>query len=228
MRSDTVRLGEPDRNHRLAHAAQGPPASNVRRAWAVASVKILAPRIGLWTNRPVPEQLRCLTISNPTRCPPRVSGLGLVLATSLTLAGCAPRSRPTSPPAPPNDPTSAPYAPYSLPPATASPPPVAFPSRAERPPSPIPPDAGYCSAQYQSQFGWPDPDKAARVCKCESGGNPRAVSRNGRYAGLFQFARDSWEQSGKGDVLDPYTNSLRAFELWRRRGWRPWPHCSRD
>jgi hypothetical protein len=85
----------------------------------------------------------------------------------------------------------------------------------------------YCSASYQAQFGWPDPEKAARVCRCESRGNPRVVSRNGRYMGLFQFSRATWRSVGGGDPFDPATNSERAYRLWQRRGWQPWPVCGR-
>lgn len=86
---------------------------------------------------------------------------------------------------------------------------------------------GYCSASFQRQFGWPDPEKAARVCQCESGGDPQVVSRNGLYHGLFQFSRDTWEHLGGGDVFDPELNSRRAFELFEKRGWKPWPACAR-
>ena len=88
--------------------------------------------------------------------------------------------------------------------------------------------AGYCSASYQAQFGWPDPVKAAHVCRCESKGNPRAVSHNGLYAGLFQFSRATWQSVGRdGDPFDPASNSEHAYRLWRRRGWGPWPTCGR-
>jgi len=87
--------------------------------------------------------------------------------------------------------------------------------------------AGYCSASYQAQFGWADPAKAAKVCRCESGGNPRAVSRNKLYAGLFQFSRETWVSVGGGDPFDPATSSEHAHRLWRRRGWKPWPVCGR-
>ena len=85
----------------------------------------------------------------------------------------------------------------------------------------------YCSASYQAQFGWADPEKAARVCRCESSGNPRALSRNGLYAGLFQMSRATWNSLGGGDPFDPMTNSQRAHRLWQRRGFRPWPTCGR-
>gem|GEM_PF-3040932 len=95
-------------------------------------------------------------------------------------------------------------------------------------PGPAVPSEGYCSARFQASIGWPDPDRAARVCRCESSGNPRAVSRDGRYAGLFQFSRQSWEALGGGDVFDPRLNSERALQLWRARGWTPWPRCGRQ
>lgn len=89
------------------------------------------------------------------------------------------------------------------------------------------PSDGYCSESFQRSVGWPDPERAARVCQCESSGNPRAVSPNGRYAGLFQFSRASWESLGGGDIFDPRLNSQRALQLWSKRGWKPWPSCSR-
>jgi Transglycosylase-like domain len=85
----------------------------------------------------------------------------------------------------------------------------------------------YCSAAYQARFGWADPEKAARVCRCESKGNPHAVSPNGLYAGLFQFSRATWRSVGAGDPFDPATNSEHAYRLFSRRGWRPWPVCGR-
>lgn len=87
--------------------------------------------------------------------------------------------------------------------------------------------ASYCTAQFQSQFGWDDPGKAARVCQCESDGNPQARSRNGLYMGLFQFSADAWRGLGGGDPFDPWVNSHHAHKLWSKKGWRPWPHCGR-
>lgn len=89
------------------------------------------------------------------------------------------------------------------------------------------PAAAYCSASYQAAVGWPDPEKASRVCACESRGNPRALSRDGLYAGLFQFSRGTWESVGGGDAFDPRTNSEHALRLWKKRGWQPWPVCGR-
>jgi hypothetical protein len=91
-------------------------------------------------------------------------------------------------------------------------------------PSTVPSD-GFCSPGYQAQFGWPDPEKAAQVCHCESSGNPRATSPNGKYAGLFQFSEATWNELGGGPVFDPAHNSAQAYRLFQRRGWKPWPHC---
>ncbi len=40
----------------------------------------------------------------------------------------------------------------------------------------------------------------ARIAQCESGGDPKAVSRDGRYRGKYQFLRSTWESlGGTGD-----------------------------
>ncbi len=88
------------------------------------------------------------------------------------------------------------------------------------------PRTGYCSPGYQAQFGWPDPEEAARVCHCESSGNPRAVSPGGRHAGLFQFSEATWRELGGGPVFDPAHNSRQAVRLFQSRGWSPWPACA--
>src|SRR5829696_7734425 len=36
----------------------------------------------------------------------------------------------------------------------------------------------------------------ATIAQCESGGNPRIVSPNGRYFGKYQFSRATWEALG--------------------------------
>lgn len=91
----------------------------------------------------------------------------------------------------------------------------------------VPPAGGFCSAEFQAQFGWPDPARAATICQCESGGRSHAVSANGKYRGLFQFSEATWKHWGSGSVFDPYDNSAAAFRLFTKRGWKPWPHCSR-
>ncbi len=76
------------------------------------------------------------------------------------------------------------------------------------------------------------PAVLVRIAECESGGNPRAVSPDGRYRGKFQFTRGTWKDyGGRGD--DPAEASERhqdriALRLYRARGTSPWPTCSKQ
>ena len=67
-----------------------------------------------------------------------------------------------------------------------------------------------------------------RIAKCESGGNPRAVSPNGKYRGKWQFTRSTWRRlGGKGDPAkaSERTQDRLALKLYRREGVKPWPAC---
>lgn len=73
------------------------------------------------------------------------------------------------------------------------------------------------------------PRVLARIAKCESGGNPRAVSPNGLYRGKYQFMRSTWKANG-GRTRDPIDASEAhqdrvALRLYRARGTAPWPSC---
>jgi peptidoglycan hydrolase-like protein with peptidoglycan-binding domain len=68
-----------------------------------------------------------------------------------------------------------------------------------------------------------------RIAKCESGGNPRAVSPDGRYRGKYQFDRATWKAwGGTGDpAAAPESVQDRiALKLYRARGTAPWPNCA--
>jgi peptidoglycan hydrolase-like protein with peptidoglycan-binding domain len=68
-----------------------------------------------------------------------------------------------------------------------------------------------------------------RIARCESGGNPRAVSPDGRYRGKFQFDRETWRAwGGTGDpAAAPESVQDRiALKLYRARGTAPWPNCA--
>ncbi len=68
----------------------------------------------------------------------------------------------------------------------------------------------------------------ARIAQCESGGNPAAVSRNGRYRGKYQFSRATWRSlGGTGDpAAAPEAEQDRlAAALYAREGVAPWPSC---
>jgi hypothetical protein len=68
-----------------------------------------------------------------------------------------------------------------------------------------------------------------RIAQCESGGNPRAVSRDGRYRGKFQFDLATWRSlGGKGDpakAAESVQDRL-ALKLYRQRGTAPWANCA--
>jgi hypothetical protein len=68
-----------------------------------------------------------------------------------------------------------------------------------------------------------------RIAECESGGNPTAVSADGRYRGKYQFDMPTWESmGGTGDPADA-PESLQdrlAVKLYNLRGTAPWGHCA--
>lgn len=68
------------------------------------------------------------------------------------------------------------------------------------------------------------------LARCESGGNPRAVSSNGSYRGLYQFSFGTWRGvGGSGDPIDasPSEQTHRAQILYSRSGRSPWPVCGK-
>ena len=68
------------------------------------------------------------------------------------------------------------------------------------------------------------------IAACESGGNPRAVSPDGTYRGLYQFDYQTWQSvGGSGDpaAASPAEQDRRAAILYSQRGASPWPVCGR-
>jgi Transglycosylase-like domain/Putative peptidoglycan binding domain len=66
------------------------------------------------------------------------------------------------------------------------------------------------------------------IAECESGGDPTAVSRTGRYRGKYQFSMDTWqEMGGEGDPAQAseWVQDRIALRLYRRQGTSPWPNC---
>jgi hypothetical protein len=73
------------------------------------------------------------------------------------------------------------------------------------------------------------PAVLVRIARCESGGNPRAVSRDGRYRGKYQFLRSTWRAlGGTGDpaAAPEWRQDQLALRLYRRSGTRPWANCA--
>ena len=72
------------------------------------------------------------------------------------------------------------------------------------------------------------PPQLQAIAQCESGGNPRAVSADGTYRGLFQFDSGTWASvGGSGDpAAAPASEQYRrAAILYARAGSSPWPVC---
>lgn len=72
------------------------------------------------------------------------------------------------------------------------------------------------------------PAHLAAIAACESGGNPQAVSADGRYHGLFQFDQGTW--NAVGGQGDPAAASVaeqvkRAEILYAQSGPGQWPVC---
>jgi hypothetical protein len=67
-----------------------------------------------------------------------------------------------------------------------------------------------------------------RIARCESGGDPHAISSNGAYRGKYQFDRSTWRSmGGHGDPAraSEAEQDRRALALYRARGTAPWPVC---
>lgn len=73
-------------------------------------------------------------------------------------------------------------------------------------------------------------DVWAKLAQCESGGRPNAVSRSGKYFGLYQFSLKTWRGIGEtGNPID-YSGEYQlaaAKRLQARSGWGQWPTCAR-
>jgi len=78
--------------------------------------------------------------------------------------------------------------------------------------------------------GQPTEEQWYRLRMCESTDNPRAISPQGWYRGLYQFDLRTWQGvGGSGDPIeaDRSEQDLRARLLYASRGSSPWPTCGR-
>ena len=67
-----------------------------------------------------------------------------------------------------------------------------------------------------------------KIAACESGGDPTAVSPDGRYRGKYQFSRPTWRGlGGEGDPAKApeWLQDRLAAKLYRQSGASPWPNC---
>lgn len=68
-----------------------------------------------------------------------------------------------------------------------------------------------------------------RIARCESGGDPTAVSADRRYRGKYQFSRATWRyMGGTGDpaMASEAEQDRRAAKLLAQAGTSPWPNCA--
>ncbi len=68
------------------------------------------------------------------------------------------------------------------------------------------------------------------IARCESHGDPRAISAGGRYRGKYQFSFSTWRSvGGKGDPAkaSETEQDRRAAILYRTGGPGHWPVCGR-
>jgi hypothetical protein len=69
----------------------------------------------------------------------------------------------------------------------------------------------------------------AQLRACESGGNYGINTGNGYY-GAYQFNAQTWRSVGGTGLPHqnpPHVQDEMATRLYERRGWQPWPSCSR-
>ena len=80
------------------------------------------------------------------------------------------------------------------------------------------------------QHPTPTPEQWAALRMCESSNRTNAVSRTGKYRGLYQFDLPTWKSVG--GVGDPAQATRaeqhrRASILHSKRGWQPWFTCGK-
>jgi uncharacterized protein YabE (DUF348 family) len=95
---------------------------------------------------------------------------------------------------------------------------------------PAPPRQAQTSSAPRQSTGGADGLNWPALARCESGGNPRAVSPTGKYRGLYQFSLATWRSvGGQGDPIDNSAGeqTYRAKVLYNRSGAGQWPHCGK-
>ncbi len=71
----------------------------------------------------------------------------------------------------------------------------------------------------------------AALARCESSGNPRAVSSSGKYRGLYQADASFWRTYGglayasRADLATASQQTAVAMRGYQARGRSPWPSC---
>lgn len=79
---------------------------------------------------------------------------------------------------------------------------------------------------FSGSFG----EALARLRGCESGGRYDRNSGNGYY-GAYQYDISTWANWGgfaRADLAPPNVQDEKVWETYKRRGWQPWPSCSKS
>lgn len=72
-------------------------------------------------------------------------------------------------------------------------------------------------------------DALAQLRQCEAGGHYDRNSGNGYY-GAYQYDISTWANYmgyARADLAPPDVQDQKAWETYKRRGWTPWPACSK-
>jgi hypothetical protein len=88
--------------------------------------------------------------------------------------------------------------------------------------------SGATARATQSQSSSASSATLQRIAACESGGDPGAISPDGRYRGKYQFSRATWRaMGGSGDPAQApeSVQDAMAAKLLAARGTSPWPNC---
>jgi hypothetical protein len=88
--------------------------------------------------------------------------------------------------------------------------------------------SGATAPATQSQSSSASSATLQRIAACESGGDPGAISSDGRYRGKYQFSRATWRaMGGSGDPAQApeSVQDAMAAKLLAARGTSPWPNC---
>jgi len=85
-------------------------------------------------------------------------------------------------------------------------------------------------AKLTNTFSGSFAEALARLRACESGGN-YANKNNPKYRGAYQYDYSTWANyQGFYDPADapPAVQDEKAWQTYQRRGWQPWPSCSKS
>ncbi|WP_106122486.1 SH3 domain-containing protein [Nesterenkonia sandarakina] len=84
------------------------------------------------------------------------------------------------------------------------------------------------SAMHKKSANGPYSSAWDKLAQCESGGNWKINTGNGFYGGI-QFSPESWKEVGGSGFPHQATKAeqiKRAHMLWKKQGWKAWPHCT--